>query len=709
MNETAQRIQKGDNKLRPEDEAAHGWYRFVLSFPPHLVRTYVQHFGLGPGKRVLDPFCGTGTTLVECKKLGIPSVGVEPNPVACFVSCVKVNWTVELKEFLSHTQEIARNTLARFQREGINDEALPLFQRTNGHDGTSKLRTLPSEACELLLKNSISPLPLHKILLLLDAIKQCRDERFTDYERLALAKIAIAEASNLHFGPEVGVGTAKPDAAVVGPWLTAIHRMARDLGELPHKQNTQAVVFRNDARSLSRFLEPRSIDAVITSPPYPNEKDYTRTTRLEAVLLGFIRNKQDLRSLKQDLIRSNTRNVFKGDGDDDLVADHDEVQRVARAIESRRVELRKTSGFERLYARVTKLYFGGMARHLADLRTILRPGAQLAYVVGDQASYFQVMIRTGQLLADIAESLGYEVRDIELFRTRLATATKAELREEVVLLRWPGSRSLPRSITVNRYASVIEKIFHSNFKAGMREVDFERDDIISASEELKINPPKNLGDLIYSFRYRAALPESIQQQAPVGEAWIIRGVGSAKYRFVLVSNVALTPNPNIAETKVPDATPGVVAKYALSDEQALLAKLRYNRLIDVFTGVACYSLQNHLRTTVPDIGQVETDELYVGVDKKGIHYVIPVQAKGGKDKLSIVQIEQDLALCGAKFPSLICRPVAAQFMKDDVIALFEFEQGDKGVAITSEKHYKLVPPEDVTETDLDTYRSRKSD
>src|SRR5262249_19791427 len=154
---------------------------------------------------------------------------------------------------------------------------------------------------------------------------------------------------------------------------------------------------------------PRSIDAVITSPPYPNEKDYTRTTRLEAVLLGFIRNKPDLRSLKQDLIRSNTRNVFKGDCHDDSVADDDEIQRVARAIECRRVELRKTSGFERLYARVTKLYFGGMARHLADLRAILRPGAQLAYVVGDQASYFQVMIRTGQFLADIAESLGYEV------------------------------------------------------------------------------------------------------------------------------------------------------------------------------------------------------------------------------------------------------------------------------------------------------------
>ena len=145
------------------------------------------------------------------------------------------------------------------------------------------------------------------------------------------------------------------------------------------------------------------------------------------------------------------------------------------------------------------------------------------------------------------------------------------------------------------------------------------------------------------------------------------------------------------------------------DEQALPACLRYNRLIDIFTGVTCYSLQNHLRTTVSEMGQVETDEIYVGLDKKGIHYAFPIQAKGGTDRLSIVQIAQDFALCADKFPALICRPVGAQFMKDQVIALFEFEQGEKGIGISSEKRYKLVPPEDVTKDDLEAYRTRLSD
>lgn len=259
------------------------------------------------------------------------------------------------------------------------------------------------------------------------------------------------------------------------------------------------------------------------------------------------------------------------------------------------------------------------------------------------------------------------------------------------------------------YVSIIERIFRSKFTPGMRQIDFEREEIIKFGKALKIDLPKNLGDLVYSFRYRAALPESIQATATQGEAWIIRPAGRSKYRFVLVPNTPLAPNPNMTATKVPDATPGLVAKYAFNDEQALLAKVRYNRLVDIFTGVTCYSLQNHLRTTVTEMGQIETDEIYVGVDKKGIHYVFPIQAKGGTDRLSIVQIEQDFAVCAQKFQLLTCRPIAAQFMQGHVIALFEFEQGENGVGVAAEKHYKLVPPEEVTEADLATYRQRTSE
>jgi len=176
----------------------------------------------------------------------------------------------------------------------------------------------------------------------------------------------------------------------------------------------------------------------MAAPAYPNEGEYGRTTGLEAVVLGCTRNKKDLRAFKQQFVRSNTRSVYKSDDDDVWVAQLPKIQELARAIEQRRLELAKTSGFEKLYSRVVLLYFGGMAKHLDSLKPFLKPGAKLAYVVGDQASYFRILIKTGELLAEIADGLGYKVLGIDLFRTRFSTATRSQLREEVVLLEWPG-------------------------------------------------------------------------------------------------------------------------------------------------------------------------------------------------------------------------------------------------------------------------------
>ncbi len=258
----------------------------------------------------------------------------------------------------------------------------------------------------------------------------------------------------------------------------------------------------------------------------------------------------------------------------------------------------------------------------------------------------------------------------------------------------------------SRYVELIEYIFHQKFQEGKTEFEFERHELVPAAKKLKIALPKNLGDIIYSFRYRSNLPESIRKKAPAGKSWVIRPIGQGKYQFSLTKMPRIIPNESLAITKVPDSTPGIITKYTVNDEQALLSKIRYNRLIDIFTSVTCYSLQNHLRTTVIGMGQVETDEIYVGVDRRGVHYVFPVQVKGGSDQLGIVQIEQDFALCSEKYPSLICKPIAAQFMENDLIALFAFEKGDQGVVISDEKHYLLVPPSDLNEDDLKRYQER---
>ncbi len=257
---------------------------------------------------------------------------------------------------------------------------------------------------------------------------------------------------------------------------------------------------------------------------------------------------------------------------------------------------------------------------------------------------------------------------------------------------------------MNRYSQIIERVFFRHYEPQLDEVCFDRDELVQVARELQVPLPKNLGDVIYTFRYRGSLPDSVRVTAPPGKEWLIRPAGRGRYCFVASILTSIVPSSGLAEIKVPNATPGILARYALSDEQALLAVIRYNRLIDIFTRVTCYSLQSHLRTTVQGMGQIETDEVYIGIDDNGAHYVFPVQAKAGRDVLSTVQIEQDFAMCAAKFPGLICRAIAAQFLGSELIALFALEQSARGIAVTAERHYRLVAPENLTAEELASYR-----
>jgi len=266
----------------------------------------------------------------------------------------------------------------------------------------------------------------------------------------------------------------------------------------------------------------------------------------------------------------------------------------------------------------------------------------------------------------------------------------------------------------NTAQQIIARIFSKRYQPGMQAMPFRRNNLVEAAEALGIPRPKNLGDIIYSLRYRVPLPDSIRSTAPVGREWAIFPGGQAIYVLRLTSINVIEPRAGLQIIRVPDATPGLISRYAMSDEQALLAKLRYNRLLDVFTGLACYPLQSHLRTSVKirkALGsgdssfQVETDDLYVGLDKYGAHYVLPVQAKGGSDALSVVQIWQDFLVAHQKFQELIARPVAAQFMEHGKIALFEFKNLDYEIMITDERHYELVPPEQLSDEELKSYRA----
>lgn len=256
----------------------------------------------------------------------------------------------------------------------------------------------------------------------------------------------------------------------------------------------------------------------------------------------------------------------------------------------------------------------------------------------------------------------------------------------------------------NRYKALIEKIFTDRYRGGKTRLEFERDELIAMARKLKIAVPKNLGDVIYSLRYRTEMPDAVLKTQPKGMEWIIEGAGRAKYAFVLVKLNRIVPNSNLVTIGIPDATPEIIRAYALDDEQALLAIVRYNRLIDTFLGLTSYSIQNHLRTTVKGIGQIEIDELYFALDTHGCHYVIPVQAKGGNDQISVVQTKQDIAWCAQKYPGMGCRAISAQFMSDERVAMFELTVRGDAVKVAEERHYKLLPAREIDKDAVMDYR-----
>ena len=273
----------------------------------------------------------------------------------------------------------------------------------------------------------------------------------------------------------------------------------------------------------------------------------------------------------------------------------------------------------------------------------------------------------------------------------------------------PGNRDTSQ----NRYIDIIKWVFRHNFQDGSNEVSFPRAQLTEAARDLGIEVPKNLGDVVYSIRYRTDIPAEIDNLAPPGMTWALFPAGRSVYAFRPVAVNQIEPRSGLAKIKVPDSTPGLISRYSMSDEQALLAKVRYNRLLDIFTGMACYSLQNHFRTSIEIPGssgassskaQVETDEIYVGIDRHGSHHILPVQAKGGTDRSSIVQIWQDFRVAEQKFGNLSARPIATQFLDDRSIVLFEFSESGNQISIARERHYSLIPSEQLSDQDLEEYR-----
>ncbi len=201
-----------------------------------------------------------------------------------------------------------------------------------------------------------------------------------------------------------------------------------------------------------------------------------------------------------------------------------------------------------------------------------------------------------------------------------------------------GTDSTSVPSTLKEYDQVIIRVFdklRKTFKDADR-MPFSKSDVVRALRELDLDI-NNVPDITYTYRTgRSPLPQAIT----VHGNWAIDGAGKGKYYFVrLVRSPYVDIPKDVESIRVLDSTPQIILKYQSNDEQAVLARLRYNRLVDTFTSLTTYHLQGHFRTTVSGVGQIEIDDLYIGIDTDGHGFVLPVEAKSEspKDRLGVVQ------------------------------------------------------------------------
>jgi hypothetical protein len=420
----------------------HTAYSFALDFEADLVAKLLDRLVIDDRSRILDPFCGTGTTVLESKLQGLCALGIDANPVCVLVSRAKTDWRLNASEIRRHARSIlgtARTEYGTFLLRYDKERAVGRIYRAHTDPIFARSPAgMYLVSSGLIRRGWISPRPALKALLVAEGAWKL-PKKSRNFLLLSLLGLLVPKISNMSYGPEIYRARRRTDCDVFAMFEK---RTAENLEKIEMLQSMPARgrshIYLGDSTSNGlNCLEGAPPDIVISSPPYLSDHDYSRMTRLELVYSGHLASAAELRMIKGRLLRSSSKNVYKGDSLSEHVKRFSDIRLAVERVAERAAEHK--SGFARIYPRLIGEYFGGMYKHFQGLGKVLRRGGQIAYIVGDQSSFFAVPIPTAKIIAQVAEGCGANLRLIGMEPVRKYRGTRGAVtwtnQEWLVLLK----------------------------------------------------------------------------------------------------------------------------------------------------------------------------------------------------------------------------------------------------------------------------------
>lgn len=402
--------------LNNRKEIVNRWYTLLEDFSPSLVWERLRKHDISSDGTILDPFCGSGTTVVSAKLYGAKSIGIDVNPVATFVTKVKTTWEINAREFRKQANSL------------LNDlhEASSLLGEIR--ITTPALMNIPKMERNQWLK----PYDQNLVAFVKERTKEVENKDIQDIFLLALVE-AAQESSNAFFCPGTSFYPFKKRPTFFDAFMQKLRMIYEDLQVVKSYagfSRGSVDIYTDDMRHMSEFIEPDSIDFIFTSPPYPNDLEYTRQTRLDLYLSDFVQNMDDIVEIKKKMVKGSTKLIYSESDSSRFVKDYPFVQNIVYKLKEAFGE--KKWGWD--YPRMIQEYFGDIFLAMDQARKVMKKSHYAEFVVGDQ-TFKKILIPVGMIMKKLALELDFKSCALEKYRLRRSTLHEIPLKEEIVILK----------------------------------------------------------------------------------------------------------------------------------------------------------------------------------------------------------------------------------------------------------------------------------